>query len=167
MDMSNYISLGFSVRKCVEVANQTMGSVLFLDVSMCIFVTIITMYFSPLIIQAFPHRDPNLTFNYVKFSFGLHCFLLFIKAGIRWVNFYRAGQKLANGCQKIKLHLENLLMKNKDFYVELEILIKRFDDESPLKPLNCFNLNLNTAISAAGLVATYLVILVQFKQSSF
>ena len=46
------------------------------------------------------------------------------------------------------------------------MLIKRFDDPSPIRPNSSFDLNLSTAISAAGLIATYLVILVQFKQSN-
>ena len=49
---------------------------------------------------------------------------------------------------------------------KLRILIKRFDDPAPIQPRSSFNLNLPTAISAAGLIATYLVILVQFKQSN-
>ena len=44
--------------------------------------------------------------------------------------------------------------------------MKRFDDSAPIKPKSTFDLNFSTAISAAGLIATYLVILVQFKQSN-
>ena len=137
-----------------------------LDISMCIFVTIITIYFIPLIFHAFSND-----FHSVKFSFGLHCFILAIKTATRWINFYRAGQEMANKCQNIKFILENLLMEHLTSLSEidrtkLKILIKRFDDPAPIKPKSSFDLNLPTAISAAGLIVTYLVILVQFKQSN-
>ena len=65
---------------------------------------------------------------------------------------------------------EQLLMEHGDSLslnekTHLEILSRRFDNNSPFRPGRCFNLNLSTAISTAGLVATYLVILLQFKQS--
>ena len=166
-DLQEYIQLGFSIRSTIATANDTFGGFLILDIGMCIFVTIISIYFTPLIFEAFFH----LNFHSVKFSFGLHCFILAIKTAVRWINFYRAGQLMTNKCQNIKAILEDLLMEHQESLsktdkTKLRILIKRFDDSAPIKPKSTFDLNFSTAISAAGLIATYLVILVQFKQSN-
>ena len=166
-DLQEYIKIGFSIRSTIAIANDTLGGFLMVDICMCIFVTILTVYFIPLVFDAFSKTH----FNSVKFSFGLHCFILAIKTAVRWINFYRAGQVLANKCQNIKTILEDLLIDyqisiSKDERTKLKMLIKRFDDPSPIRPNSSFDLNLSTAISAAGLIATYLVILVQFKQSN-
>ena len=166
-ELHEYIELGFSIRSTIATANGTFGGFLILDIGMCIFVTIITIYFTPLIFNAFSQSN----FHSVKFSFGLHCFILAIKTALRWINFYRAGQLMANKCQNIKGILEDLLMEHqesltKKVRTKLKILIKRFDDSAPIKPKSTFDLNFSTAVSAAGLIATYLVILVQFKQSN-
>ena len=101
-----------------------------------------------------------------KFNFGS-----FRKSIVRIIHLYRAGQLMANKCQNIKAILEDLLMEHQESLskadkIKLRILIKRFDDSAPIKPKSSFDLNLPTAISAAGLIVTYLVILVQFKQSN-
>ena len=168
----NYTSYNYMPGNCtwtclIAIANDTLGGFLMVDICMCIFVTILTVYFIPLVFDAFSKTH----FNSVKFSFGLHCFILAIKTAVRWINFYRAGQVLANKCQNIKTILEDLLIDyqtsiSKDEKTKLKMLIKRFDDPSPIRPNSSFDLNLSTAISAAGLIATYLVILVQFKQSN-
>jgi hypothetical protein len=66
--------------------------------------------------------------------------------------------------------LEELLMEYHETLSKSErfrgkILIKRYDTNAPIRPWEGFDLNLATAISAAGLVATYLVILIQFRLS--
>ena len=105
-DLQEYIKIGFSIRSTIAIANDTLGGFLMVDICMCIFVTILTVYFIPLVFDAFSKTH----FNSVKFSFGLHCFILAIKTAVRWINFYRAGQVLANKCQNIKTILEDLLI---------------------------------------------------------
>ena len=43
-------------------------------------------------------------------------------------------------------------------------LIEDFSNESPLRPLDIFCLNRSSAASHAGLMITYLIVLLQFKQ---
>ena len=170
--LTNYIDLGKDLRAMVNIINKTLGKFVVLDISMCLLVTIITVYFIPLIFDAWSRtQDNEITLNPVKLSFGIHCFFLALKAGIRWINYYRAGQHTSNEFQKVKSTLEELLI---DFHDDLQkvdrsklkILIGQFDSNAPYQPMASFNLTLPTAVSAAGLVATYLVILVQFKQSN-
>ena len=168
-----FIEVGFKIRASLDAASDTLGSFLFIDVCMCVFVTIISVYFIPLIFEAFSVSEDtsDIVVNNVKLSYGLHCLFLAIKASVRWINFYRVGQKIALKCHKISFSLEHLLMEHqtsmpKYLRRNLKILIQRYKTNSPIRPWNSFDLNLSTAISAAGLVSTYLVILIQFRQSS-
>ena len=167
-----YIDVGYKIRTSLDVANGTLGSFLFIDICMCVFVTIISVYFTPLIFEAFSHSEENseIIINRIKLSYGLHCLFLAIKASVRWINFYRVGQNIAVKCHQISISLEHLLINHpkltKEVRRNLKILIQRYKTNSPIRPWNSFDLNLSTAISAAGLVATYLVILIQFRQQS-
>lgn len=167
-----YIAVGYKIRASLDAANDTLGSFLFVDICMCVFVTIISVYFTPLIFEAFSHSADNsdIVINKIKLSYGLHCLFLAIKASVRWINFYRVGQNIAVKCHQISISLEHLLLDHPKLTQEvrrkLKILIQRYKINSPIRPWNSFDLNLSTAISAAGLVATYLVILIQFRQQS-
>ena len=71
----------------------------------------------------------------------------------------------------MKIALEDFLMNfneelSEDLKLKLTILIERCDNQSPIKPLNSFDLNLHSAISTLGIVFTYLVILIQFKHGA-
>ena len=167
-----YIAVGYKIRASLDAANDTLGSFLFVDICMCVFVTIISVYFTPLIFEAFSHSedDSDIVINKIKLSYGLHCLFLAVKASVRWINFYRVGQNIAIKCHQISISLEHLLLDHPKLTQEarrkLKILIQRYKTNSPIRPWNSFDLNLSTAISAAGLVATYLVILIQFRQQS-
>ena len=166
------IELGFKLRSSLDTTSRTLGSFLFVDICMCVFVTIITIYFTPLIFESISmNENSEIIVNKVKLSYGLHCLFLAIKASVRWINFYRVGQKIASKCQKISQSLEQALMDQqgkilKETKRSMKILIRRFQVDALIRPWDSFDLNLSTAVSAAGLVATYLVILIQFRQSN-
>ena len=46
---------------------------------------------------------------------------------------------------------------------ELECLQSQLSVETPMKPLNGFELNFNTILVAIGLMTTYTIVLLQFK----
>ncbi len=46
---------------------------------------------------------------------------------------------------------------------QLGVLIDQFDNDAPLKPKNIFSLSNDSGSSMAGLVLTYLIVLIQFK----
>ena len=166
------IALGFKLRSGLDTASQTLGSFLFVDICMCVFVTIITVYFTPLIFESMSMNENSEVFiNKVQLSYGLHCLFLATKASVRWINFYRVGQKIASKCHSISQNLEQALMDQqegmpKETKRSMKILIRRFQVDALIRPWDSFDLNLSTAVSAAGLVATYLVILIQFRQSN-
>jgi hypothetical protein len=46
---------------------------------------------------------------------------------------------------------------------ELDVLLDLFSGVSPFRPLDIFNVNLSSAGSLAGLIVTYIIVLLQFK----
>ena len=48
--------------------------------------------------------------------------------------------------------------------VRLEVLIDKFSEPCPFRPLDTFNVNFSTAASLSGLAFTYVIVLIQFKQ---
>ena len=47
----------------------------------------------------------------------------------------------------------------------LEVTIERYSRSSPIRPMDTFDLNSGSAMSIAGLLLTYLIVLLQFKVS--
>ena len=48
--------------------------------------------------------------------------------------------------------------------VHLEVLIDKFSVQCPFRPLDMFDVNFSTAASLAGLVFTYVIVLMQFRE---
>ena len=47
----------------------------------------------------------------------------------------------------------------------LDVTIERYSRSSPIRPMDIFDLNSGSAMSIAGLLLTYLIVLFQFKVS--
>ena len=52
----------------------------------------------------------------------------------------------------------SVIEKNK-----MDILIVRFSNSGPIRPLDVFNLNYASAASTIGLLVTYIIVLMQFR----
>ena len=77
---TDFIKLGFDLTSCMDTMSEAFGCILFADVSFCIIVSIISIYFTPLIFEAIVFDEQNtLKWNTVKLSFGLHCFFISIR----------------------------------------------------------------------------------------
>ena len=48
--------------------------------------------------------------------------------------------------------------------VHMEVLIDKFSESSPFRPLDMFDVNFSTAASLAGLAFTYVIVLMQFRE---
>ena len=55
-------------------------------------------------------------------------------------------------------HTMKVTEKNK-----MDILILRFSETGPIRPLDIFNLNYASAASTIGLLVTYIIVLMQFR----
>lgn len=55
-------------------------------------------------------------------------------------------------------------MSNKDQNV-VRVLLSRFSEKSPIRPGDTIDLDANTGAVATGLMITYIIVLIQFKQS--
>ncbi len=89
---SDMIKAGLNQWRCLSLASDTLGPFLFIDISMCLFVTIIGAYFTPLILDGIRFNHEHYFFNVVKVSYGAHNFLLAIQAGLLWINYCRVGK---------------------------------------------------------------------------
>ena len=58
-----------------------------------------------------------------------------------------------------------LLFKHNIFAFQIDVLLRRLSDGNAVAPLNYFNLSNAAFLSGIGLIATYLIILIQFKAS--
>ena len=52
---------------------------------------------------------------------------------------------------------------NREERCQLDVLITRYSNPGPIRPLDMFNLNFASAASSAGLLLTYLIVLMQFR----
>ena len=85
-------------------------------------------------------------------------------------HFLQIGQELSNSYQNIRDKLEQLLIENAENMstrqrTEMDVLIKRFANTAPLRPKDTFDMNYATGASLGGLLLTYTIVLVQFKDS--
>jgi len=46
---------------------------------------------------------------------------------------------------------------------EFECLLAQMNNETPMRPLNGFQLNFNTVLAGLGLMTTYTIVMLQFK----
>ena len=82
--------------------------------------------------------------------------------------FYRAGQHIATGYNCVRSSLETYFLSKQESLStqqtnEVQVLIQRFGNPSPIRPRNAMKLTASSGMSALGLILTYLVVLVQFK----
>jgi hypothetical protein len=57
---TEYINFGFQLRNSIATTSDTLGCFLFIDITMCLFVSIIGSYFTPLILDAINFEDSQL-----------------------------------------------------------------------------------------------------------
>ena len=77
---------------------------------------------------------------------------------------------MANEFKSIKEKQEDLLVEEANHMTPQEragmrVLISRFDNPSPFRPMDVFDMNFGSAASVAGLILTYVIVLMQFKMS--
>ena len=64
--------------------------------------------------------------------------------------------------QKIRLReAEKMTVRES---VHLEVLIDKFSESCPFRPLDMFDVNFSTAASLSGLALTYVIVLMQFRE---
>ena len=79
----------------------------------------------------------------------------------RTCKYYRFCRKVKDCLQDIIILKANGIAKKER--VELEVLIDKFSVSCPIQPLDIFDVNLANATTIAGLVFTYVIVLLQFK----
>ncbi len=79
------------------------------------------------------------------------------------------GQVMRTTYAGIRTKLQDrLLLRSSDPDVDREearVLIDRFSASSPLRPMDMFDMHYESGASLAGLIFTYVIVLLQFKSS--
>ena len=76
-----------------------------------------------------------------------------------WIN----SRTIKESIQELLIHESDELTENEKSKVDL--LLERFSNRAPFRPLDVFDANFASAASLAGLIITYVIVLLQFKQS--
>ena len=63
----------------------------------------------------------------------------------------------------MNIKFSNCGLLNHEEMSQLDVLITRYSNPGPMRPLDMFNLNFASAASTAGLLLTYLIVLMQFR----
>lgn len=100
--------------------------------------------------------------------FGLAQGCLAILAFLRLVLLISKGQKVSQRSQNLVAELQayrsgQFALLSPGELVNLEVVIERFSSRPTIRPMDCFNLNLSTGVSLAGLLITYIIVLLQFR----
>lgn len=103
-----------------------------------------------------------------SFLFFFQQILSFLLCLLRTSSLYSKGQKLSISFKRTKRALQQYFVTHVEDLDEnecniLHLLINQYDDASPIRPKDTIDLNYNTELTAAGLMLTYMVVLLQFK----
>ncbi len=72
------VHAGIQQWRCISLTSDALGPFLFIDIAMCLFVTIIGAYFTPLLVEGFRFTADEYLVNIVKLSYGTHNLFLAI-----------------------------------------------------------------------------------------
>ncbi len=110
----------------------------------------------------------------IAFSFGVANILISVASIVMLSGLVGVGQRLSTAYADVRGALQELEMaahKDDDDTLTLKektrlrILESRFSRPCPLRPLDTFNVNSASGASLAGLILTYLIVLLQWKLS--
>ena len=73
-----------------------------------------------------------------------------------------SSRKVKASLQRIRLREAERMSVRES--VHMEVLIDKFSVSCPFRPLDMFDVNFSTAASLAGLVFTYVIVLMQFRE---
>ena len=109
----------------------------------------------------------NLSIFFLFFRKNMYlciCSSLHIVIGISKVlNLTSCGQRFTNTVKSTKLKLLQIERRMKTNSLELDLLIKSLDENSNIKPGNCFTLNYSSQVTSFTVLFTFAIVLFQFR----
>ena len=134
----------------------------------------LTLYFLHLILSAcgifFATSLPQglLSKHYLLIAHGICNLLMSICSIYILYNLQRAGQKLCDSFARVNKSLHGLYICEADILsikqkAKFDILMVRYSNIAPMRPMDVFNLNRASGFSIGGLLLTYIIVLLQFK----
>ncbi len=158
---SEVIATGNELVELAAYVNRALSTVIIIEVSLCILIVVIAIYFGISILNAFQGEE----IDYTALKFGASNLLF---GGFfyfrRWF-LICAGQKLCNSFALVRIRLQKFWAKNaqdEKENVSFAILMDQFS-QTPIRPRDIFDLRQASGMSMDGLIVTYLIVLLQFK----
>ena len=79
------------------------------------------------------------------------------------LNLTSCGQRFTNTVKSTKLKLLQIERRMKTNSLELDLLIKTLDENSNIRPENCFTLNYSSQVTGFTALLTFAIVLFQFR----
>ncbi len=165
-DFSNGLTMAGKLIDTLECFETTFGNYTLVEVSVCLINMILGPFmFTAVLDEVFSKETGD--------SFGLSFYLStfsFITAVISLVKIYalfKLGQGLANEWRNLKSTLQLMCIENAEKMSQQDNLILDVIslESGVLRPKDCFDLKASTALSAGGILVTYIAVLIQFRLS--
>jgi len=155
--------VGMDLDSLLEGANADLGGLIIAEYVSSLFSAVYGIFFSTTLASVFYQGE----WQWAIFLFSLYNVVLSVIFILRLVGFQRIGQKMQNHCARIKIDLQNTLLRELPSKARhhMEVAVERFSKPAPIRPLDVFNLNLASGASIVGLILTYIIVLLQFKVS--
>ncbi|XP_059081955.1 uncharacterized protein LOC131879610 [Tigriopus californicus] len=109
-------------------------------------------------------------FQPIQFTFGVAATFGAFHWFLRLFFLFESGQKIVRQMVHVRRNLEVIFMNGCDTrdnqtQHKLKILLKRFGNFYPIRPCGSFTLCRSSAISAGGVLLTYIIVLLEFRFS--
>ncbi len=168
-EVRRLIEQGRKIQEATEKLGKAYEKFLVFEIFICICTLVLGVFFSVSIFDAV--NSPNGWFN-IRSLLGMNqiCQTMtsLLKIGTLFIN----GQRLKNMNMKVRKHLEELHIEQVEMLgdkmrTKLERLIGQFTRQPSLRIMDSFDLDSSTALTCAGVLVTYLVVLLQFKATGW
>ena len=163
-DIDHMFVLANEIKSMIDFLNELFGSDLFMESGIDLICESAGLYLSINIYSAFG----GYQINPLMAVFGLMNVFTFVFYISKWFGITQKGQQIQKMFKEVKKTLQKMKLAHVTKLTvqqncALDILIENYSVECPVRPLDIFNLNYSTALSAFGLCFTYVIVLLQFK----
>lgn len=157
---------GFALLKALKTANEALGMILLVEVSICLLSNVCSLYFMYVVYSLFSGDVKNY---YALFNWLTTC-IVFVMFTVRLLNLTYSGQTVKNQMREAKTSLQKYQWSKFDelspkTHLQIGILQEELSQNDIISPKGLFTLDKVNMFSALGIFMTYVLVLLQFKVS--
>ncbi len=162
--LGRILDAGFWLSNLSEQANVTLGRLTLTILFVNVVLSSCGVYLSTSLFNV--RRDGQ--FRIVNFLYGSSDAFVGVYGIYVLYKLHKVGQELADAYRRVRRGLQLVAIEEADAMSpresqQLAFLLEHYSSESPLQPLNACNINYASGASLAGLIFTYIIVLLQFK----